>query len=314
VRAIAVKSFRGTPQIMEVPTPEPKEGEVLLRLSAAGINPFDWKVVDGMLEGQVPHNFPLVLGFDGAGTVEKLGPGAKRFKTGDVVFTQAWQIPLGRGTYAPYVTVSEAAPIAKAPTNLSLVEAAVLPTSGMAALDLLDKLALGRSQTLLVIGATGGVGQFIVQLAKNRGLRVIATGTSSDVGTLKGLGAESVVDFTQGSLADQVRALHPHGVDGLTDLVSDAAGFVRCADLVKSGGAALTSNYVADEKGLGQRGIRGGNFALSASASLLEVLATNASAARLKVTIERQVPFDHAIETLSTMRTGQARGKSVIVI
>ena len=312
MRVIAVRSFGAAPEIMEVAKPVPAEGEVLVRLAAAGINPFDWKIADGMLEGQVAHTFPLVLGFDGAGTVESLGAGVGRFQVGDSVLVQAWQMPLGRGTYAPYVTVSETAPITRCPKSLAAVDVAALPTAGMAALDLLDKLALGKSQMLLVVGATGGVGQFLVQLARNRGMRVIATGSAADVANMKALGAEFVVDFTRGSIVEQVRQFQSAGVDGLVDLVSDAAAFARCIDSVKSGGIAFTSNYVADEKVLGKRAIRGGNFTVGASSSLLGRVA--AAAVELKINVERRVGFDDAISTLAAMRTGHARGKSVILL
>jgi NADPH:quinone reductase-like Zn-dependent oxidoreductase len=314
MKAIAVHTFRSAPQIIETPIPEMRDGEVLVRLSAAGINPFDWKVADGALDGKIPHSFPLILGFDGAGVVEKIGSDVKRFKVGDKVFMQAFQVPLGRGTYAEYIAVAETAPIAATPKTLGTVEAAALPTAGMTALDLLDKSGLKAMQTLLLVGATGGVGQFLVQLAKRGSVRVIATGTERDAALLKELGAESVVDYTAGPVADQVLTMHPRGVDGLIDLASDAKGFSSCATAVTSNGVALTTNYMADEKTLRSRGIRGGNFMLGASSALLERLAAQTAGTGLKITIERRVPFDEAIETVAAMRTGHARGKSIILI
>lgn len=205
MRAIAVSAFKSSPEIIDLPNPQLRQGEVLVRLSVAGINPFDWKVADGALDGQVPHTFPLVLGFDGAGTVESVGPAVKNFKVGDAVFGQFWQLPLGRGTYSEFIAASEDAPIAKKPPQLSMDDAAALPTAGMAALDLLEKSGLKTDDTLLIIGATGGVGQFLTQLASQQGVRVIATGTKNDVATLQALGASIVVDFTADSIDKQVR-------------------------------------------------------------------------------------------------------------
>jgi NADPH:quinone reductase len=204
MRAVAVKSFKSMPEMIEVPTPQPKDDEILVKLSVAGINPFDWKIADGMLDGQVGHTFPLVLGLDGAGSVEATGPKSKRFKVGDQVFGQFWQLPLGRGTYTELCAVSENAPIAKKPEALSMADAAALPTAGMAALDLLEKSALKTGDTLLIVGATGGVGQFLTQFASQHGLQVIATGTPKDVSMLKMLGARIIVDFTKGPVARQV--------------------------------------------------------------------------------------------------------------
>jgi len=158
MRAIAVTAFKSAPQFMDVPNPQPKKGEILVRLSAAGINPFDWKIGDGMLDGQVPHIFPLVLGLDGAGTVHAVGPDVTRFRVGDRVFGQFWQLPLGRGTYAELAAVSENAPIARIPDALAIVDAAAFPTAGMAAFDLLEKSGLKAGDTALIVGATGGVG------------------------------------------------------------------------------------------------------------------------------------------------------------
>ena len=314
MRAIVVKSFKATPEVVEVPTPQPKDDEVLVRLSVAGVNPFDWRIADGAMDGQVGHTFPLVLGFDGAGTVEAVGSGIKRFAMGDPVFGQFWQIPLGRGTYTHYCAVSEGAPIAKKPENLSMEDAAALPTAGMAALGLLEKSGLKARETVLIVGATGGVGQFLTQLAHQRGLCVIATGTKADVAVLKALGANSVVDFTTGSVSKQVAELFPGGIDGFLDLASNPAGFSDCAALVRKGGVALTTNYIADEKALAARGVRGGNFMLAANLGLVERLGTSAAAGKLKIPIEQRVPFDEALSAIAASRSGQSRGKTVILI
>lgn len=314
MKAIAVKSFKAMPELIEVAAPQPKQKEVLVRLSVAGMNPFDWKVADGMLDGQVPATFPLVLGFDGAGTVEAVGAAAKRFKVGDQVFGQFWQVPLGRGTYAEFCAVSEDAPIAKKPGSLNMAAAAALPTAGMAALDLLETSGLKPGDSVLIVGATGGVGQFLTQLASQKGVQVIATGSPKDVTTLKGLGAKFVVDFTRGDIRPQVQQQFPSGIEGLLDLVSDTAGFARCAELVHEGGVALTTNYAADEKALAKSKIRGGNFMLAANSALVERLGEGADKGNLKIAIEKQVPFSEAIQAIAAAKTGHARGKTVIMI
>lgn len=314
MRAIAVKSFKSTPEMVDIPAPQPKPDEVLVRLAVAGMNPFDWKVADGAFDGQIPTIFPLVLGFDGAGTVEAVGSNIKRFKVGDQVFGQFWQVPLGRGTYTELCAVSENAPIAKKPRSLTMFDAAALPTAGMAALDLLEKSGLEAGDTVLIVGATGGVGQFLTQLASQQGLRVIATGTQKDVSMLKSLGASVVVDFTLGDLSKLVAQQFPNRIEGLLDLASDRAAFAKCAPLVREGGVALTTNYVADEKALSNSKVRGGNFMLAANSGLVERLGASAGNGKLKVSIEKRVPFSEALAAISAAKTGQARGKTVIVI
>jgi NADPH:quinone reductase-like Zn-dependent oxidoreductase len=292
----------------------PNQDEILVRLSVAGVNPFDWKVGDGMLDGQVPHTFPLVLGFDGAGTVEASGPGAKRFKVGDQVFGQFWQVPLGRGTYTEFCAVSEGAPIARKPERLSMADAAALPTAGTAALDLLEKSGLKAGDTVLIVGATGGVGQFLTQFASQKGVQVIATGTQKEVARLKALGASVVVDFTRGDVSKQVELQFPNGIEGLLDLASDAGAFAKCVQLVREGGVALTANYVADEKALAKSSVRGGNFMLAANSGLVERLGGIAENGKPKISIEKRVAFHEAIAAIAAARTGQARGKTVIMI
>jgi len=312
MRAVAVKSFKTKPEFMDLPQPEATKDEVLVRLSAAGMNPFDWKVADGRFEGQMPNTFPLVIGFDGAGTVEAAGPDVTRFQKGDAVFGQFWQIPLGRGTYAEYVAISEKAPIAKVPTGLDAVQAAALPTAGMAALDLLSRADLKSGAKVLVIGATGGVGLFLVQAAKNQGLSVIATGTQADTAYLKSLGAEAVVDYRGGNVSDQVRQQYPDGVDALFDMVSDPVDFDRMSELVRREGLATTTNYVANDKALAARGLRGGNFVLGANATLAEQLGKDGATGKLKIRIEKRVAFNDALAALGEFRAGHSRGKTVI--
>lgn len=314
MRAIAVKSFQSKPEIMELPKPQAKTDEILVRILAAGMNPFDWKVSEGGFQSQMPNTFPLVMGFDGAGTVEATGPDVTRFKKGDAVFGQFWQMPLGRGTYAEYVAISEKAPIAKIPAGLDPVQAAALPTAGMAALDLLTRANLKPGSTLLIVGATGGVGLFLVQAAKAQGLSVIATGTPADVSNLTSLGAKTVIDYKRGSVQDQVRQKYPNGVDALIDLVSGPADFTRMSELVKTDGIAISTNYIADEKALAARGLRGGNFMLAATSALAEKLGKDAADGKLKIQIEKRVVLNDALAALEEFRGGRVRGKTVITI
>lgn len=307
MRAIAVRAFKAAPEIVDIPNPRPQGDEILVAISVAGVNPFDWRIADGMLDGQMPHTFPLVLGFDGAGTVKQVGPSVQRFKAGDKVYGQFWQSPLGKGTYAEYVAISEKAPIALIPTGLTMAQAAALPTAGMAAAGLLEKLALSQGQTVAIVGATGGVGLFLTQLARDQGLRVLATGTPADGTNLRSLGAESVIDYTRGERP-------PQGIDGLVDLVSDAAHFAAYAGAVKAGGAAVTSNFVADEDALRKRGVRGGNFTVGASSAALERLGQACVDGRLQVQIQQQVNFADALGALAASRAGLARGKTVISV
>ena len=138
MRAITVSEYGASPAIAELPTPEPGRGQVLLRLRAAGMNPMDRTLASGDWR-PMPATFPMVLGADGAGVVEKLGEGSSRYSIGDDLFGQLLIPPLGSaGTYAEYVAVTEDAPLATVPAGLDDIVAAALPTAGGAGIALVD--------------------------------------------------------------------------------------------------------------------------------------------------------------------------------
>ena len=229
MRAITVSEYGATPAIAEVPMPEPGAGQVLLKLRAAGMNPMDRTLASGDWR-PMPATFPMVLGADGAGVVEKLGEGASRFSVGDDLFGQLLIAPLGSaGTYAEYVAVSEDAPLAKVPAELDDVVAAALPTAGGAGLALVDLLEPLTDKTVLIVGAGGGVGSFATQFAVNAGGKVIANVRAQEAERMRSYGAIETIDHTQVSLPEAVRQAYPDGIDAVIDLVSDADGFAALA-------------------------------------------------------------------------------------
>jgi NADPH:quinone reductase len=273
VRAVIVNDYGDTPAIAEVPTPQPGPGEVLLRLEAAGMNPMDRTLASGEWQ-PAPATFPMVLGADAAGVVEGVGQGATRFSRGDELFGQLLISPIGSaGTYAEYVAVSEDAPLARVPDGLDPVLAAALPTAGGAALAMLDLLEPLDGKTVLIVGAGGGIGSFAVQLAARAGAHVIANVREDAAERVRSYGADETVDHTKVSLVEAVRAAHPDGVDALLDVISDADAFAANASLVRPGGTAVTTQYVADVDGLAAAEVTGINFALQESPELLGRLA-----------------------------------------
>jgi NADPH:quinone reductase len=273
LRAITVSEYGATPAIVEMPTPEPGHGQVLLKLRAAGMNPMDRTLASGDWR-PMPATFPMVLGADCAGAVEKLGEGASKFSVGDDLFGQLLIAPLGSaGTYAEYVAVTEDAPLAGVPAGLDDVVAASLPTAGGAGLALVDSVEPLTDKTVLIVGAGGGVGSFATQFAVNAGGNVIANVRVADADRMRAYGATETIDDTGVALPDAVRQAHPDGIDVLLDLVEDAAGFAALAALVRPGGTAVTTQYVADEEALRAKGVTGINFALASSSELFERVA-----------------------------------------
>ena len=195
----------------------------------------------------MPGTFPLVLGADFAGVVESVGEGTAKFAPGDEVFGQLLIPPLGStGTYAEYVAVTEDAPLAKVPNGIDAAAAATLPTPGGTALQMVTSLEPLSDKTALIVGAGGGVGSFATQFAVNAGAHVIADARGSETDRMRSYGADEMIDYSAMSVTDTVRRADPDGIDVLIDVASDADEFAALSSLVRSGGSAVTTRYVAD--------------------------------------------------------------------
>ena len=167
---------------------------MLIRVHAAGVNPADWKVREGHLKQFVQHKFPLILGWDLSGVVEKVGHGVSRFKKGDEVFSKP--DPSRDGAYAEYIVVRESE-IALKPKSLHHVHAAAVPLAGLTAWQaLFDVAQLKRGQRVLIHGGSGGVGHLAVQLAKWKGAYVIATASTKNQDLLRRFGVDHPIDYT----------------------------------------------------------------------------------------------------------------------
>ena len=315
MRAATVTEYGATPGVAEIPTPKPGQGQVLIKLRAAGMNPMDLWLASGAWK-PMPATFPMVLGIDGAGIVEKLGEGTSRYSGGEHVFGQLLIAPLGSaGTYAEYVAVSEDAPLARVPTGLDDVVAAALPTAGGAGLALVDQLEPLADKTVLIVGAGGGVGSFATQFAANAGGNVIANVRADDAERIRGYGAKETIDRRAVALPAAVRQAHPDGVDVLIDLVdADAAGFAALASLVRPGGTAMSTNYVADEAALRASGVTGINFALPMLSELLERLAQAVVDGRIVTPPITRISLEEVPAALSATQARPARGKTVIAL
>lgn len=314
MRAIAVDKLKGEPRLMVVPKPEPNENQILVQVAAAGINPFDWMLADGYFEGVMPNVLPFVLGSDAVGMVVAAGRSVTQFKVGDRVFGQFLHAPLGQGTYADYALAPAEGAIALAPSAISDAVAAALPTAAMTALAIVDAIRLPAGATVLVVGATGGVGSFTTQLAALKKFFVLATGGRTDEARLSGYGVQEVYDHHKGSIAAAVAMAHSKGLDALIDLVSPADKVGTLMALVKKGGYAYSTVGALSLEDMEARGLDGGNFVLEAKASLIEQLAHLIAGGVLQVPVESIVSLDEVPAALARARGGGARGKTVILL
>ncbi|MFI6600012.1 NADP-dependent oxidoreductase [Nonomuraea sp. NPDC050536] len=315
MRAIAITDFMLTPQLMDLPRPQPGADEVLVRLYAAGLNPVDWKIAEGMLSDGVRHHFPLVLGTDGAGVVDAVGPAVTAFRPGDEVYGQFQDVGRGLGSYAEYGLFVQGAPVARMPRGMTFTQAAAVPVATMTGYNLVETTKVDQGQTVLVSGASGGVGQQAVQFAVLQGARVIATATADIAEYLRELGAAEIVDYKTAPVADQVLALHPEGIDVVLDTIcADPAALNRLSRIVRPGGHVVTTQFTADPTELASREIVGVNLNNPASPELLALIADLIDAGKIRVRVEAQVPLEDAPQALARNKAGGARGKTAIEI
>jgi NADPH:quinone reductase-like Zn-dependent oxidoreductase len=252
MKAAVIDRFGGPEvfRVASIPVPDPDEGEVLIHVRTAGIGAWDPWLREG---GSSIGAFPQVLGTDGAGIVAAAGKGARRFKVGDRVYGFAFDNPKG-GFYAEYAAVPEGH-IAAIPENVSTEEAGALAASGLTALAGIESLKLGKERTLLILGASGGVGHVALQLAKRTGSRLLAVASGKDgVELVRRLGADEAVNGRSAGFVDAVKKSAPDGVDfALAFANSETLG--KALRLVKKGGSVAYPNGVEPEpKGL--RGIK----------------------------------------------------------
>jgi NADPH:quinone reductase len=314
VRAVTVSDYGASPDVMELPIPAAGPGQVLIKLTAAGMNPMDAKLASGEWRPE-PATFPMVLGVDGAGIVDALGEGATRFSVGERIFGQLLVAPIGSaGTYAEYVAVTAEAPLALVPKGFDLVEAAAVPTVGGTGLTLVESLEPLEDMTLLLVGAGGGVGSFATQYAVIAGARVIANVRASAEERVRSYGVAETIDHTTDPLGETVRRDHPDGIDVLIDLVSDAASFASLASLVRVGGTAVSTQYVADVRALSASGVRGVNFVLCETSELLERVAMDLVDGRIVGPPITRIALDEVPSAMDSRPHHHSEGKTVIVL
>lgn len=311
MRAFALDAFGQPGSIHDLPEPEPAEGQVRVRVAAASLNPFDNVVLQGYLKDKMEHRFPLIPAGDFSGTVDALGSGVHGFSVGDPVFGVTGKMFFGEGTLAEKTTAS-AGTIAKRPRSMSDVDAAALPLAGVSALMCVDAAAPKAKDVVVVVGASGGIGSYAVQIAKVRGAHVIGVTHTANIEYVKGLGADEVVDRTAGDLVDAIKSKHGHGVTAIIDTGSDAAALAALSEALRKGGTVISMKGAAAPDELAKRGLRGVNIQTQVNTERLETLAKLSADGKLKAPRIHKYPLDKAGEAFKLL--GQTDGKLVVTV
>ncbi|MER5866300.1 NADP-dependent oxidoreductase [Kitasatospora sp. NPDC002040] len=287
-----------TQEFLDRPVPVPGPGELLVAVHAAGVNPADWKVRQGLFGRKTP--VPRVLGLEAAGVVQVLGEGVTGFVIGDPVFGPA----LG-GAFAEH-TLLAAAEAAEVPDDVSFAQAATLSVAGATAYDAVAQLGLEAGRTLLVLGVAGGVGSVAAQIAVARGVTVLGTASDQAREYVASLGATQV-RYGEG-VAERIRAAAPDGVDGILDLVGgeDARA---AATTLRPGGRLVSTADQATAAGLGGEYVR-----RTRTSAVLAELAALVAAGAVDPHVSETFTLDRADEAMLAVESGHARGKVVVEI
>lgn len=309
MRAVAIDEFGGRDKLKLCELREPKVAPdcVLVRIHAAGVNPVDWKTREGRQEPRFTCHFPLVIGWDLAGVVERVGASTRGVAVGDEVMAYARKHWLEEGTYAELASLPDSF-LAPRPASLGFTAAAALPLAGLTAYQsITEALELQAGQTLLVPAAAGGVGHFAVQIARDLGARVIGTASPVNHDFVRGLGAELVVDY-HGDWASEIRAAHPGGLDAFFETVGGETQ-EQGIGLLRDGGriASILDPSVNERPG-------GRYVFVRPNAAQLAELGRMVDEGRLAVHVQETFPLERAADAHERLEEGHVRGKLVIEI
>jgi NADPH2:quinone reductase len=313
VRAIGIREFGGRDKLERLELPEPKipPDAVKIRIRAAGVNPVDWKLREGRLEPAFPHVFPVVPGWDAAGVVEAVGPSVVEVAPGDEVFAYCRKHFIGEGTYAEYVTVPVTY-VAHKPARLSFEEAGAVPLAGLTAYQALFFAAgLTAGETVLVYGASGGVGGFAVQIAVAAGAEVIAVAREEHEEYVLGLGAYEVIDYTKRDVVEATRELVPGGVDVVLDMLGGES-LARAVDAVRDEGRIVSIAQPPTDERFRARGIHPSYVFVRPDGEQLEELGELVENEQLVVHLHEVVPLEEAACAHELLENGHVRGKVVL--
>jgi len=305
-RAIRFHDYGGAEVLRfeEIEQPAPKDGEMLVRVHAASVNPVDWKIRDGLVRKRLNPQLPVIPGGDLSGEVAAVGPGVTDFRVGDPVFAMIGLL----GAYAEHVTF-KAAMAASKPATIDHVQAASVPLVGLTAWQALHEQAdLRPGQRVFVLAAAGGVGGFAVQLARAAGAIVIASAAAKNADYVRGLGASEVLDYRIDSAAQ-----YAGGVDLVMDLAGGDAS-IRALELLTPAGALVA--IAAPSETLKERAAKLGRRVLALQGrpdgAQLAELASLIDAGKVTTTVAAVFPLAEAAAAQELSKLGRTRGKIIL--
>lgn len=290
----------------DAPLPEIQPDEVLVKVYASGVNPVDWKVRKGYLKDMIPYSFPLIVGWDMAGVIEKTGDGVTDLKAGDEVYGMTDM--MRNGTYAEYVAV-KAAKIGLKPQSLDFVTAASVPMAGHTAWQgIFEHGKLQAGQKILINGAAGSVGSMAVQLARWKGAFITGTASKQNAAYLTALGADMVLDYHEENFEDRIK-----NVDVLFDTVGGETQ-IKLLRVMKPGGIVVSTVGITDPEAVKSNGLQGIAYSAVPVPAQLKQIADLIDAGKLQTLVSKVLPLQDVAEAHRLSEEGHMHGKIVLKV
>jgi NADPH:quinone reductase-like Zn-dependent oxidoreductase len=307
MKAICANDYGG-PEVLvfeDVPRPKASPGEALIHVRAAGVNPIDWKIRSGMAKDMFPVSFPWIPGLDISGVIDEVGANVTDLKPGDAVYGM---LESRSGGYAEYAA-AKASDLAPKPESLDFIQAAALPLVSMVAWQaLFDTAHLTQGQTVLIHGASGGVGHMAVQLARWKGAKVVGTASANNTQFLKELGADEVIDYHKTKFEDVV-----HDANVVLDLIGGDTQ-KRSWKVLKKGGILISTVGVSTPEEAAKYGVRAVSFMAHPDGSELRQVGKLIDEGKVKPVVSTVLPLKDAEKAHELSQSGHSRGKIVLKV
>lgn len=295
-------------KINDVPQPSAAEGEILVEVRAAGVNPFDWKVQAGYMKNSMPLQLPVTMGGDFAGIVIAVGNGVSQFKKDDEVFGQANVFAGNSGSFAEFA-LTKPTSIAYKPKKLNFIEAGSLPLAGVSAVQaIIEYIKLKKGQKILIHGGAGGIGSVAIQIAKHIGAYVITTVSTNDINFVKELGADEVIDYKAQKFENTVK-----DIDSVFDTVGGETTN-RSIQVLKNGAVLVSMVNPADEELAKAKNITVVTQFTQVTTERLEKLSELVENGAIIPHLEKTFPLEEAAQALDYLKNTPPKGKIVIFV
>lgn len=315
MKAVVFEDFGGAEKLRltDLPAPKPADNEILIAIECTSVNPVDWKIREGMLKNRLPHEFPIIPGWDAAGTVKEVGKNVKNFKKGDKVYAYCRKPTIHWGTYAEFICV-DAEHVAHMPKKLTSAQAAAIPLVGLTAWQaLFEKAKLKKGETILIHAGAGGVGSLAIQFAKNFGAKVITTARENHHAYVKKLGADLAIDYTKEDFADKIKGVAPQGVDVVFDMIGGDT-LRDSLEVLKPKGRLVSIYEKLDPAKAKEKNIEASYLFVEPNGSQLKEIANLIDQGKVAAPAIEEFPLEKASMAQEKVKTGHTQGKIVLKV